>query len=445
MINKYLQQSIFAIYACTILVSCGETGHLTRRYKTVVYNNDIPEDTLKKNVQISGFVFDPESKPLAPKSIFDLSPQGQKELIKALASKDTKPDLLAKLASPLSNSKDGPSLIVDHTKFTRRLVFAVIDLSSNQADRITKANIILAVENPIKVVSFDKIITKYESVDLGKLNFSNTTNLGISASAGAGADVGDTSTTASVPASAGFGYGINANASNSRVFSEEVNLKQRFVALSGYVTPKSLNLYEESTSGVDLTGNIITEVTFQYVGAEAVRATYQFSNLYDKNNKESKPDSVKVSEQYQVYPDVNDDISVTFNFGATIRKVIKGDRTTSESDDEIVLKSGTTTTGQSILLVPKKLLVPKFWTVTANDRKLYIKSPLSDQPGILFFASLDDAEAFTFWLKKKSKDLNNGWLAGHQYHLTLDNGDLSEIFVDNCQPHAENPAKAKKP
>ena len=434
--SSLLTYPFLALTICAIITACSNSGHLTRRYKEISYTQITDEAELKKMVQVNGFVFEPDDPaPKLPKSLFDLSPQGQKELIRAVASKEIKSaDLLEKLASPLSAKKEEASIIVDHTKFTKRLVFSIIDLSTHPADRITKASIALEVSDSLKVLSFDKIVTKYESVDVGKLDFSNTTNLGISANAGAGADAGDTSTTtASIPASAGFGYGINVNASNSRVFSEEVALKQRYVSLTGYVTPKSLNLYEESVSGIDLTGNIITIVTFKYTGHEAVRATYSFSNL-SKKDEPVKADLIKVSEVYQLYPDMSNDISVKYTYGATIRQVLKGDKTPSESDDEVSMNTGSTTCDQTILLIPKGQLVPKFWIIIANKRSLFIKSPLANEGGELFFSSLEDAQAFVVWLKKLADDFNGGNLASGQYRLYLDDGSsLNKTFIDNCQ------------
>ena len=229
-----LKQLIAATFFCNIIWCCNSTGKLTRRYNSVAYHS-YADDSIKYSVKVNGFVFEPDApKPSQPKTVFDLSPQGQKALVKVLGIKESKSDdFLGKLSKTLATTKKDAANVVDYTKFTKRLVFSIRNISPYPADRIAKINIRLNVTDPhIKIISFDKIITKYESVDVGKLDFSNTTNLGISANAGAGAATDTSTTTASIPAQTGFGYGINANASNSRTFAEEVMLKQRYISLS---------------------------------------------------------------------------------------------------------------------------------------------------------------------------------------------------------------------
>jgi len=427
-------QLAIAILLCGYLLSsCGNTAKLTRRYQSVHYYQ-YSNDSIKYDIGVNGFAFEPEgSKQPSEKNVFDLSPQGQKELIKVLGDKGSKPDdFLNRLPRTLTTQKKDPVAIADHTKFSKRLVFSVQNLSVCEADRISKVSITLRISDPnIRIVSFDKLLTKYESVDVGKTNFSNTTNLGISGNAVAGLPA-DTSASAAA-GQPGFGYGISANASDSRTYAEEVRLKQRFVSLSGYVTPNSVNLYEESVSGIDLSGNIIADISLEYRNNNATKLVYEFNDLI-KDNVYAKPDSVGISEQYILSPNLQNDIRMSFEYTGTLRHVITGDQSISESDDDILLRRGTAMGRDSITIIPKVELDAKIWEIAKGGDILQISSPLANPFGNLFFDSFEQAKQFLFWLKKSKQQVlaGTGFLSRKIYQLLVAGLPVTDDFINKC-------------
>ena len=172
-------------FVLTLLVilgsSCKSTGKLTRRYYSVV-DKTLSEAEFKKEVAVNGFV---QPEPIVvpgrfvPKTIFDLSPVGQKALIEAISrmeSKTTSEKLIEQLRLPLSVAPETKSSrIIDMTRFTKIITLSSKKLSTSDADRISSLDIALTSSNSDLVFTgCDKIVTSYMTADLGKLTLTKT-------------------------------------------------------------------------------------------------------------------------------------------------------------------------------------------------------------------------------------------------------------------------------
>lgn len=460
-INKGLIKAILkknnALIMFTIaflLNACSFSGHLTRRYSGMT---PIKIDTIGKCVGINSYAIEKE-KPAAPskKTIFDLTSEAQKELIKQIGINETLSNNIVKnIASSLSLAPTPNSSnlnIVDVTVFTKTLVITTKNLLHFPADRISKININLKFDDRIKLLSCNKITTDYQLIDIGKLNYSNSNSAELTGnlSSGLTSVVGSTgslanemtntlingtnttntgnnvskNTNGSTSTNTDTGVnsqGLTGKLSASRSFAEEVLLKQRIVTLSASITDNTLSLYQDGISGVDLTGNIITDIVFDGNSGKQDIATDTYFSIGDLTNKDNvfnDAAKLKITETIVSYFNFKEDITATISFDADYRHVVSGDKTITESDDKIQLLYGSTTPKQgtkpqTLTILRANQLNPKFWSLKLSDTtKSKIPVKISSKTGNtteLMFNSLAEIKDFIFWLKAKfvtQKDTN---------------------------------------
>jgi hypothetical protein len=346
-----------------------------------------------------------------PKTIFDLSPKAQAVLIENICKKEAQPDnLIDKLTKVLSSKSDHSADIIDYSQFEKRIVVSIRNNSHMPADRISKITVTLDLGQDVKMLSCNRLATEYQTIDFGKLDYSNSLST-----------EGSGNITLGSGSSGKTGAGLSEKVSTNRAFSEEVLLKQRTVVLNVSIKENKLSLHQEGLSGIDLTGNIIADMTIGIKNLKVERV-YSFSNL--KNDTiNSKPQNVTVNESFVIYPNLNDDIKANISFEADYRHVIKGDKTISESDDKVELLYGQVTNPNSEVIIPKNKIQPKFWKLVLNDdttmTPIQIQSPSISCPVDLLFNSFDMARKFMVWLKLKYDDSKKEMQIGKDYTLQM--------------------------
>jgi hypothetical protein len=440
---------VFTFLAITLgLFACRSTGKLTKRYASVIVR-ETTEDSIQKWAAINAYIFEVDKPPIVPpKTIFDLTPEGQKAFEKAIQQYEkTSSDFLANVAKTIATKKESPGF-VDYTKFQKRFVISILDKNYFLADRVARFRITFSVSDKnIKITSCDKIVTKYETVDVGKQNYSNVTNASLTGTlGGSGKVTGATGTTTDAAKNEGLGtssaattevnssYGVTGTLGTTRTFAEEVLLKDRYVAVSGYITKNTVTLYEESVSGVKLTGNIIADISFEFDRDKAVKMAFVPDNLF-KGNKPVHSDSIEIKDLYIYYPDLASDIEMTYTYEPLVRHVLRGDNTISEADDAIELLHQEVKPKEKVILLPKEQFEPKLWKLKSGTFSLAIKSPVNTGAGVMFFDSFDKAKNFLLWLRKNYTQINskgNKLIFGNYLLEISDGSALTKNFVDNA-------------
>lgn len=414
---------IFTLTNAILISSCNYSGKLTKRYKSIEI---IKDDTfIQDNIEVNAYVIEKEkSDPPKSKNIFDLSSKAQAALISEVSKKEsTSANFLLTLTNNLSAKNNNPTEIIDYSLFEKRIVISIRNKSHFPADRISKIKITLDIGSEVKMLSCNKLTTEYQTLDLGKLNYSNSQNTELTGNAniesGSEATVTGDNSTGKVTGKAGAG--ITGKTSANRSFSEEVFLKQRMVVLNATISKNKLSLYQESISGLDLTGNILADVT---LGIEDIKVEkiYSFSELL-KNEALNEAKNIKVTEKIIIYPNITNDVKATISFESDFRKVFKNDKTISESDDKVKLYYGKATKSDTEIIIPKSKILPKLWKLTfTNDSgklPLQIKSPTAVGSGDLLFNSIFEARDFVFWLKTKYNDSKNTLTIGSQSYILI--------------------------
>ncbi|MBA9078787.1 hypothetical protein [Rufibacter quisquiliarum] len=291
--------------------------NLSRRFK----NHDfvwVNKKDLKKyvNIQTESYNIIEDSKPSTSSKdvsnfVRELSPEGQAEIFKALSSKSTSIDQFAtSLTHKLVINNSSPSKIrVFPTTINKSIVFSVdrrwVSEGGNEdyrtfnriADRLTNLEVSLDLPDSgnIEFNSWDKFVTDWVTVDLGKVTssqqWSATANVSASTSAktyGSNkSTLSNTIATKSGKSDIGLTENSDLNNSGGEILkgnehstsigpSASLNLTDKYetninlllsrMKLSGTISKSSIVLRQEGAFGVDLSGNTSVSVQYNFNG-----------------------------------------------------------------------------------------------------------------------------------------------------------------------------------
>lgn len=453
-------------FLLSVFASCNFSGKLTRRYRTVEVK-DIG-DSIRHFVGVSAYINEKEkAEPPKQKTVFDLTEKGQKEFIKQLGiNDDTSEKMIAALLSPLSPKNSVPLDVLDYTVAEKRIIITIDNLSHWPADRISKITVLLKINPEFKIVGCSRLATEYQTIDLGKLNYSNTNNLELSGNLAGGLTsvnsatdlveesgsnkVGDqtsgskSSNTNTNSNTRTGSNGVSGKFNASRSFSEEVQLRQRIVALNASVEENNtLKLYQDGISGIDLKGNLLADVVFNSDNNVVVDMILSFSEMTTPRGVFNSPSALKVKQTLVKYFNYSSDITGDLAFLADFRKVNgRRHKTITESDDAAELIFGETTkNAKKITLIEKDKLIPKLWVLydrrDATMMPIQVFNPSINGKGDLIFNSNTMVREFMLWVRQKSTDLvaGSGAIGTSGYVLcqadgsAIDAGTLSNLAI----------------
>ena len=414
-----------------IISSCTTPLKLPQRYNSCTSRNyDAGKDSIRYFVGINGYATSlnkPKEKKEEPKNIFSLSPEGQKQLIESIADNEkVSDDIFVKLSEKIGEEKSEISR-KDVTKFRRRLVFSVDNLCANPADRITKLSVSLSLnkESGIIFTSCNKVSNGKQTIDIGKQDYGNVSRL--QALHENDKPVVETPKT-----------GASNNSKHSPLrhkpvnFDTQVTTPARQVSLSSYITPNSLNYAEDNANGSVVMGNIIADASFEYKGEKTVKTVYSFTNLQNRDRTNAKPADIVTNQKRLIYPAVSKDVVLSLSYEATVRHVVNGANTISESDDDVEMITGKASEND-ILLVSRDQFIPAMWAITDGVNNLEIDGPLKQNT--LLFDSYENAMNFILWLKRSSSEvLMSNKLSNGDYQLSISGSmsTLTDSFIKNC-------------
>lgn len=362
---------------------------ITKRYLTVA-------GTIGTGcVTLSGSAFPIE--PAGPKTIFDLGPEGQGAAIAAYSAKaESVSNLQAAIAAPFTRAPG--SGIQDVSTVSRRVVLSIDADHEGLADRLDACTVTLHLNatGPAKFKSWNQLTTKFETIDLGKLNYSQkgTFSAGLEGSAPGAGEI-DKAT-------------LGVTAENS--LAEEVLLRQRYVASSGMLTETDATIIQQGAVGIDLVGNVLIDLIVAARKTD-VAILYRAENLLDAKGAPQAPGDVKVSRRYVRYP-----VNVTGGWATDAkgqcrrRGVTAGTETITESDDAVTYTHPSLTAANPIVLAAEDDLKVSKWVLMAGDDVLAIQEP--DGANDLQFDSYDGARDFLLWLKATTHGAVNGRTIG---------------------------------
>jgi hypothetical protein len=359
-------------------------------------------------------------------TLLNLADRGQASLIEEYGRKSTNTrELLRNLGTPIIFAQDA-GRVVDHTVFARRVVFSIDHQSSGPADRVTEARIVLALPgDSAKFENWTQFATKYETADLGSLKFTQNREIDVSVSGG--------------PAVAT----VQPQAKTSNALEENLKLTQRYVSVTGALAPKSAEIIQQGSLGIDVTGNIAVDFTIRLESSDETD-TFDFEPLFDSAGKPSAPDAIVFTRRTAKFvSNVSSDIMAKAALTATIRHVIRGDDTLMEGDDAVQFRTGSTKP-IDVPLIPKELMQFSIWLLRdGRHRALQIETSPGTHEG-LQLAGFYEALALRDYLTHTP---NPGSIAGRRLWLDqdtqLDKSNVSSLQV-YIEPQNWNPPQPKQ-
>ncbi|MGB7292168.1 MAG: hypothetical protein WBD99_08350 [Thermodesulfobacteriota bacterium] len=422
----------FGIFLSLILLlsaitTCGPKSKYTNRFESY----KIVEDPKATTVTISAFSLGVPNP--ARTTILSLSEKGQAEFIKAIKehSKENKKDFIKTLGTVITLDPQPPSILLDRTVFKRRIVFSIENTSHGPADRIERVKVTLSLKenlNEPKLQNWDMFSSKYETIDLGTLQYKQSNVFGLSASG-------------SIPLSSPVE--LSANAQLSRDLQETILLKDRRVVSTGQLTPKHAVVIQEGAVGIDLTGNMTLDIEI-YIPNTAIDIPITYmANLFE-NDRPNDGNKVRISRRYAQYPKFSDcpitaDVTVDYilrHVKSSVDGVIEtGEKSIAEGDDVVELITGQASIAQPVEIIPSSILEFPTWrlvlleTSIANGKEKPVRRYLHLDKTGLNFDSYENTAEFLSWLnKRKSIEVGGGKLNFVIKYLRKD--DISRLAIE---------------
>lgn len=414
-------RSLLVLIICLSLVSC--KAELTRRYKSMSVQESLKNGP---HVRVSNFITDVARSKNNP-VVMQLSADGQAQLVESIGSKCKTADDLYKYLG--KGFPGGPSIgEISRTHFTVRIIFSIqkIENQYNPANRITRIELNLSdLPEKLRFAKWDKFETEYGEADLGKISLTKSGSIGARLS----------------PTLSGSVVGVGEiGTSVAREKTEEVSLKQRYISLTGALSPRKVNLIQEGVTGLDLEGNASIDLTIEFnPKIIETHKVFKFSALNTSSGPKQSEDinfqliNLRIPE-LNLINSLTNGIQCSLSGKYVLRHVVDGHQTITEGDDSVIFIRG------KIKTIPANIeLLPKHELKQLRARYYFYSSPslgkqlAIDLPGKtncpLDFASYDEAESFLSWLVETQSTK----VSDHQLKMSgvpLAKREISNLRID---------------
>jgi len=382
-----LVTGVIFLAACTSL----------RRYKSYAKTG---VDNNLADVSLFGSTLSQAEAARESKSLWDLSADAQSQFIKILNSRY--PDNESFINSlNFGYLKDEKELFVrDYTHKDLRLVFSVSKMRDysktksfqrsrlSPADRIEYLKISLILKEPgLSFTNWNMYSTEYGSIDIGDVSF--TRSLDITASGSAPLKKSES------------GADISAGAELSLSRKEEQSLKYRYIKLNGRLNDTVIEMEEEGTREIDLTGNIIADVSIEF--DKTIEVLTRINGLKDSSGRFNSQGRLSVNNYLVAVPDIEKivrEIQADLKLDFIYRNVKKGRKSFPEWDDRVEYYRGHK---ESIVSLFKDSdYVPGFCSIGSgqggNGKEFVSLDRGNDTSYPLIFSTYEEASAFSIWL-----------------------------------------------
>lgn len=419
---KFLKQLITIV---TVFALTGCESDLPRRYKSMAIERQVPRKPL---VRTSAFVIE-KPKSIEELGVLQLSAEGQAALITSIAKMDSSATgLYQQLAKGFTKQ---PSInMIDRSQITKRIIFSTqkTNLAGDPADRISRLEFNLNLKDLPESLQFhqwDRFETEYGQVDLGKIGLKKGVEL-------------------SAKLSPTFGGTLNAGEAGvtvSRELSEEVALRQRFIALTGTLDTHNATLVQEGIVGIDLSGNTSIDLTIKFLPeALEIQQIVKFDSFQtNKGLKNQEEITYRVIPIYlpthNVVKKLERGIHCDLTVNYVLRHVRKGSETIMEGDDVVVFaQGGHEIPPQEVTLLSYahlQRLRSRFFIRSIDDegKNLAIDLPRNSSQS-LDFATYEEAEEFLNWISSQ-KAIAVGGKKLKLNQEPLKQSDIENLMIDD--------------
>lgn len=358
-----------------------------KRFKSVSYK---AQDNTLVDMDLFGSRLSMEGVESPKRNLWDLSASAQTQLIQIL--NERYPDneqFISGLSNEYLTDEDVASL--DFTGKKLRMVFtiskrrdySVLNDASGRfspADRIQYLNFKLEIPEKynLRFTEWNRYSTEYGEIEIADVSFSRSFDMDVEGSMAQKGDAGGKS-------------------SLSR--NEQQEVRSRYLKLNGSISDRKIGVEEEGTREIDLTGNVIADVSLEFEGFPERLTIPLYAGEAEDGAGEATVAALRfVDVLVPRIEDVPDTIRAILHMEYIYRHVQKGWKTYQEWDDQVEYYSGSVT--KEVSLFTKKDFLPTFYTIgteLAGKTTMKVQTRTgTDYP--LQFKNYSDASRFMEWL-----------------------------------------------
>jgi len=370
---------LFLLTGCTSL----------KRYSSATYK---AVDNTLVEMDLFGYQLIPSGIFPAGKNLWELSASAQTRLIQILDARyPDNTQFIHALNHEYLTEEAVPCY--DYTRKKLRMVFTISkkrnytvlkgnSLSGNfsPADRIEYLKFSLKIPDNynLRFTEWNRYATEYGEIEIGDISFTRSLDLEAEASATGQVDLGGT---------------------GSLGRSEGQEIKSRYLKLNGSISKNTIEIEEEGTREIDLTGNVIVDVSVEF-SAFPERITIPLFSLKARTGEDTSRVAALQFMDVLVprMEEVPDTIRAILELDYIYRHVRSGWKTYQEWDDHVEYYTGSIR--KEIPLFHREDYLPVFYCI-GTDRGERRTVKIRSAPGQTYplqFRSYSDASRFSDWL-----------------------------------------------
>lgn len=360
-----------------------------KRYRSATFK---ARDNTLAGMDLFGYQLTPSGTSPAGKNLWELSASAQTRLIQILDSRyPDNSQFISALNHEYLTEEAIPSY--DYTRKNLRMVFTISrerdypslkggSLSGHfsPADRIEYLKFSLAIPDDYNLhfTEWNRYGTEYGEIEIGDISFTQSLDLEAEGTVYERVD-------------------LDGTASLRRTEKQEI--RSRYLKLNGSISENKITIEEEGTREIDLTGNVIVDVSVEF-DAFPERITVP---LFSGTGKTAEDTTRVAALQFMdvLVPRIEeapDTIRAVLELDYVYRHVKSGWKTFQEWDDHVEYYTGSIR--KEIPLFHRDDYLPSFYCIgTDRDEKKAVKT--RSAPGRtypLYFRSYSDASRFCEWL-----------------------------------------------
>ena len=409
------------------LLICSASCTSLKRYKSLKISGI---DSTLAEINLFGTRLSQPEPGYSVKSLWDLSADAQSQFIKILNNRY--PDN-GKFLSSLSNEymRGEEEFITDnYVRKDLRLVFSVSKKRDyiksdafhqsglSAADRLEYLKISVIIKDTcLKFRGWNMYATEYGAIDIGDVSFTRSLDLTASASVTGKKN----------------GPDLSAETGTSVSRKEDQQVKYRYIMLNGRLSDLGIEMEEEGTREIDLTGNIIAEVSVEFESTGEM--VTKIKGLKDSSGVFNLPDNLSLNTFVVDVPDIakiKDGIEADLKMDFVYRNVKRGRKTFPEWDDRVKYYTGSVM--KPVLLLMDRDYVPGFCSIGlgqgGNNKEFLALKKWTGESCPLIFRTYGEASDFYEWLLWFAKKNGDKPLKIGDYFLKFRGKDLTSDIIN---------------
>ncbi len=388
-------QSVFQFIAAALII-CGCTT--LKRYHSIQSQST---DNNLADIDLFGYSLAKAGSDNGTKTLWDLSADAQSQYIKILNSRYPDNWKFIDAMSYEYLKPDAALIPEDYTNKDLRMIFSVSKrlgfgkrnsppgYNLSPADRIEYIRVSLKIpdDSGLRFIGWNMFTTDYGSIEIADVSFSRNIEMDASGVIPAGLKASSGELTAGGKASAGR--------------KEDQGIQYRYLRLNGRMNNNSIELEEEGTREIDLTGNIVADVSVEF---ERFPLTIlEITGVKDSTGRFNEPEKLSIRNTDIMIPgiqNIKDTIFADLAMDYVFRNVLKGQKTFPEWDDRVKYVKGSVS--KRIAFLTSADYVPDFYCIGTNhpqDEREVIK--IKDYAGrevAVILKSYAEASLFYEWM-----------------------------------------------